>query len=329
MISSANYRSLPATTAEDLEVSATTSPQSPASKSSGAAHAEGLGPSQLTLVRLALAVGLVAVALGVVLSRSPLTVAGTNGVPAKIAVSFIRTAERTCQAGGTLPQGTRAIRVSLSANTGPKVAVKVYSGATLVTEGEHEAGWGVDETVTVPVTRVRRTISEAIVCTSVGVPVEPLQINGSTVRSSSGAVAAVLRLEYLRPGRRSWLSLASATAQAMGLDHAPNGAWGAYLVIAALLAMAALALRLLLRELTARMPARREHERTLTSHRRGAPKALGALLAALRRVPRAGWTCALVASLSAVCWSLVSPPFQVPDEPSHFAYVQLLAETGR
>ncbi len=49
----------------------------------------------------------------------------------------------------------------------------------------------------------------------------------------------------------------------------------------------------------------------------------------LRRVPRAAWICALVASLNAACWSIVSPPFEVPDEPSHFAYVQHLAETGR
>jgi 4-amino-4-deoxy-L-arabinose transferase-like glycosyltransferase len=48
----------------------------------------------------------------------------------------------------------------------------------------------------------------------------------------------------------------------------------------------------------------------------------------VRRVPRAAWACALIASLSAACWSVITPPFQVPDEPSHFAYVQLLAETG-
>jgi 4-amino-4-deoxy-L-arabinose transferase-like glycosyltransferase len=29
-----------------------------------------------------------------------------------------------------------------------------------------------------------------------------------------------------------------------------------------------------------------------------------------------------------VCWSLISPPFQITDEPSHFAYVQHLATTG-
>ena len=33
--------------------------------------------------------------------------------------------------------------------------------------------------------------------------------------------------------------------------------------------------------------------------------------AALRRVPRAAWICALVAFLNAACWSLITPPFQV------------------
>ncbi len=53
------------------------------------------------------------------------------------------------------------------------------------------------------------------------------------------------------------------------------------------------------------------------------------LRARLRRVPRAAWVCALVAFVNAACWSVISPPFEVPDEPSHFAYVQRLAETGR
>jgi hypothetical protein len=47
------------------------------------------------------------------------------------------------------------------------------------------------------------------------------------------------------------------------------------------------------------------------------------------RLPRTAWVCALVACLNAVCWSIVTPPFEVPDEPSHFAYVKQLAETGR
>lgn len=44
---------------------------------------------------------------------------------------------------------------------------------------------------------------------------------------------------------------------------------------------------------------------------------------------RVAWMCALVAVINAACWSFITPPFQVADEPSHFAYVQQLAETGR
>jgi hypothetical protein len=49
----------------------------------------------------------------------------------------------------------------------------------------------------------------------------------------------------------------------------------------------------------------------------------------LKRMPRAAWVCALVAFLNAACWSIISPPFENPDEPAHFAYVQRLAQTGK
>lgn len=49
----------------------------------------------------------------------------------------------------------------------------------------------------------------------------------------------------------------------------------------------------------------------------------------LRTVPLAGWICAAVAILNAVCWSVITPPFQVPDEPPHVAYVRQLAEHHR
>jgi 4-amino-4-deoxy-L-arabinose transferase-like glycosyltransferase len=48
----------------------------------------------------------------------------------------------------------------------------------------------------------------------------------------------------------------------------------------------------------------------------------------MRRIPLAAWACATLACLNAVCWSLITPPFEVLDEPDHFAYVQELYETG-
>jgi Predicted membrane protein (DUF2142) len=58
-------------------------------------------------------------------------------------------------------------------------------------------------------------------------------------------------------------------------------------------------------------------------------RARASLRELLRRIPTAAWLCAAVACLNAVCWSLITPPFQVPDEPEHVAYVKQLAETGR
>ncbi|HXC23746.1 MAG TPA: DUF2142 domain-containing protein [Solirubrobacteraceae bacterium] len=49
----------------------------------------------------------------------------------------------------------------------------------------------------------------------------------------------------------------------------------------------------------------------------------------LGRIPTAAWVCALLAVANATCWSLVTPPFLAIDEPDHFAYVQLLGESGR
>jgi 4-amino-4-deoxy-L-arabinose transferase-like glycosyltransferase len=51
--------------------------------------------------------------------------------------------------------------------------------------------------------------------------------------------------------------------------------------------------------------------------------------AILDRAPRAALICALVAALNAFAWTLVVPPFHVPDETAHASYAQYLAETGK
>jgi 4-amino-4-deoxy-L-arabinose transferase-like glycosyltransferase len=59
------------------------------------------------------------------------------------------------------------------------------------------------------------------------------------------------------------------------------------------------------------------------------PRARQTVAVALAQVPSAAWLCALVAVLNAVAWSLIVPAFQVPDEQSHFAYAEYLAQHGR
>lgn len=53
------------------------------------------------------------------------------------------------------------------------------------------------------------------------------------------------------------------------------------------------------------------------------------LLVRIRRIPRAGRACFLIAFVNAAIWSVVVPPFQVPDEIAHFGYAQYFAETGK
>ena len=47
------------------------------------------------------------------------------------------------------------------------------------------------------------------------------------------------------------------------------------------------------------------------------------------RIPRAGRWCFVIAFVNAAIWTVVVPPFQIPDEISHFAYAQYLAEKGK
>jgi hypothetical protein len=202
-------------------------------------------------VRLALATGLTvtAIALGLVLSQTPLVLAGTNGVPADPAVTYLRHGGTLCQRGGTLPAGTVAIRVSLSANAGPRVSLQALSGSRILATGERDAGWGTDETVTIPMARVPRTVRDTHVCATVGQAAEPIQVNGARVPTAGGGEEVWLRLEYLRHGAASWTSLAASVAHRMGLAHAPGGTWVVFGLLAAMLAVCVLSARLILSDL--------------------------------------------------------------------------------
>ncbi len=273
-------------------------------------------------VRLALAAALVAlgVALGVVLTGSPVTVAGTNGVPVEGTAAYLRGDQTVCQPSGTVPVGTDAVRISFGANAGPTVTVRVLSGSTVVSEGSRDAGWGIGS-VTVPVRRVPDTVYDASICATLGAAVETVAAKGEILATGAGQSVVRLRMEYLRPGSSSWLALVPSIASHMGIGRAPSGTWVAYLVVALMGVVALIAVRSLLREV---QQSGAGGETSVAGGRAtGSPRGL------LRRIPRGARTCALVAALNAACWSLITPPFQAPDEPAHFAYVQWLAETGR
>ena len=54
-----------------------------------------------------------------------------------------------------------------------------------------------------------------------------------------------------------------------------------------------------------------------------------AFLRGWRRIPKAGRACFVIAFVNVAIWTVIIPPFMVPDEITHFAYAQYLAETAQ
>jgi hypothetical protein len=252
-------------------------------------------------VRVALAVGLalLAVAVAVSLSRPRLVLAGTNSIAPTTTVATSRGGVGFCQGDETLPGRTSAIRLWMGASVGPAVSVAAQSESQVVTQGAREAGWS-GTVLTIPVERVAGTVAGADVCITLGRAVGAVALAGSlTPDRAPGEAPYKMRIEYLRPGP-SWWSSADSVVQHMAIGRLPSGT---------LIALLPLALMVIAGALTA-----------VTAWRQ-----LGGGAAAGVRGP--ALACACVAWLSAMSWSIVTPPFQAPDEPSHFAYTQELAET--
>ena len=145
-----------------------------------------------------------------------------------------------------------------------------------------------------------RGASRSVVCVRNGGP-KPLGLAGTPANASPKVklngkpVDALIRLEYRGADRVTWWSRVGAVARRFADGKASwVGSWTMWLALG--LSLVAIVLGVVL----------------------------------LWRGPRrAALLCALVAVLNAATWSLLVPPFQVPDEESHTGYVQYLAETGK
>ncbi len=307
---------------------------------------------------------LLAVAIAVRVSRPPLTAFATNSVKAAESIATTQGNTTFCQSSETVPAGASAMRVSVGVNVGPKVTVTVLSGSQVIAKGTRAAGWTGEE-VTVPVAPVPAAVTGASVCIAIGPAVESIGLTGVKAPHPTGEAPGKVRVEYLRPGNRTWLSMAGGVARRLGLGRSPSGTWIAFVPIVLMLGALVLTARLVLRELGSRRstrppgppriagaaqaarrgpaPARRptrpkqdgprsdraQSDRARSDRARAQTGGLvPRLRAAAARVPKAAWVCGAVAWLSAASWGIVMPPFQVPDEPAHFAYAQRLAETG-
>ncbi len=277
-------------------------------------------------VRGALAVGLAAigVALALTLAQAPLVVGGTNSIAVSEALVATYGGVSACQENETIPAGTTAVRLWLQGNIKSRVHVRVLAGSQTVATGVQE-GSQEGKVMTVPVGRVGQTLHHARVCFAIARAVQPLELLGGPVpHPARGEPTEKMRIEYLHPGPHSWWSLIGPVARRLGIGRAPEGSLTALIP----LVLMALAVLLAVRTILAQVAGERR-DAPQSNPWRGRASGLGAAVRrTLRQVPGPAWACACVAVLSAASWSIVTPPFQAPDEPSHFSYAQILAETG-
>jgi hypothetical protein len=209
--------------------------------------------------RIALVAGLALLALGICLTllHAPLTVAATNK-PHRLVeeeqLSSTRSGAKYCQSGETLPRGTSAIRIELSASLGPQVSLQVSADGHTIARGEADSGW-TGWVVTVPVEPLAYSVPDVTMCASFRVVHETLVLLGKrtpaavAARDDGRPLPGRMSVEYLRPGTRSWASLATSVARNMGFGRAWAGTWIVFLVLALLAMIVVLASSFVLIEL--------------------------------------------------------------------------------
>jgi hypothetical protein len=202
---------------------------------------------------LSVSLTLLAIALGLALSRSPQEVATANSSGALTKLIY-GVAGRLCRANELLPRGTTAIRFATEGLVGPRLTLTAATDERVISTGALEAGWS-GKTATVPIEPLDRTVSHVTLCLTVPTAYTVQKIVGVKAPASQAtdwdgrALAIRMRTEFLKPAHDSWWSLASAIARRMALGHAWSGLWIVPFLVAAMLTSLFVGSRLILREL--------------------------------------------------------------------------------
>ena len=281
------------------------------------------------------------IAIGVVLAQSAPRRSGTNGIPSETFAAVVRAGETVCQSSELVPADTAALRLTIGTYGRPGPALSLVAATSAggpITQGGLTPGWR-QGVISIPVRLVARTIPNARVCLHNAGPGK-LAIGGAAPYAPAlelihagrtTTAAAGLRVDYIRPGKESWFSLLPTLWYRMTLakgDVVRHWApWGALVLV---LIAAGAAIGALVRPDNGTAPHRADLPGDETA---GADPGSSApvgrrSLPGLRRLPVAAWLCVLVALANGVAWSLITPPFEVPDENAHYAYVNQLASRG-
>jgi hypothetical protein len=211
-----------------------------------------------TIVTALLGVGLVAIAIAavVVLSQRAQRRSGTNLTADYGYVIPLQAGEQLCEPGELLPGDTAGLRLDASSGGRPGpllVASVVDPHARTVATGMLRAGWQTGQ-VTIPLTRVARTLAGATVCL-VDRGTQPVAFGGSVpdanfyVALGGKPLSGRMRIEYMRPGRESWFALIPTLGYRLSLAKADFVRhWAVFAAILAMLVAIAVALRTVVRE---------------------------------------------------------------------------------
>jgi hypothetical protein len=241
---------------------------------------------------------------------------GTDSVGVRSVVGTVARGHELCVPGLDLPAGTGRIRLTVFAQH-PRVAALLElhrSGDVPVVRahasGTVGGGGRIPLDAAIPVTPSTPEAAPATVCMR---PTDgPLDVGGTAGLQADQRPALLdgkpveqrVAISFLPPAgeRRSLLSQAGAIFErAARFRPGIVGAWTYWALLVVVLPLSwAAALVLMARAADGRST----------------------------RV-RPAVAIALVAFVNAASWALVTPAFEAPDEPDHFAYVQQLAETGR
>jgi hypothetical protein len=194
---------------------------------------------------LILGLVLAALAVAVAVARSPLVVLGASSTQVEATLAAMQSGTTVCQAGETVPAGTSAVRFALGSAYGPSISVEVRSGSQVLTRGSRGSEW-VGPTA-ISVAPVTHAVTNATVCFKVGTVTEGTTLSGGKAGSQPPATVngtpttSRTRIEYLRPGPKSFASLAPSIAKSIGLGNASGGAWIVFLLIALMATIVAIA----------------------------------------------------------------------------------------
>ncbi|HWJ49646.1 MAG TPA: hypothetical protein VNR42_01420 [Solirubrobacteraceae bacterium] len=179
----------------------------------------------MTLVRVLVATALLAIATAgtvTLLQRAPRR-SGTNLTGDVGPVLSLDPAQKLCEPGELLPGDTGAIKLhAVSDGTPtPALAVTISSANRTISTGTLPGGWR-QGAVSIPVSRVPRTIPVATVCVS-NRGSRRVSFGGSVpdanfvIELAGRPVLGRLRVEYMRPGSESWLQLLPTLAHRFSL----------------------------------------------------------------------------------------------------------------